>query len=69
MSVFWRVRLFILAVVVVVLACFGVYWGVLHAIHGNAAAPFKPHMAAYLAPAKENVEAPGGRRSLRQRLP
>ena len=53
MSVFWRVRLFILAVVVFILACFGVYWGLLYLIHGNAAAPFKPHMAEYLAPTKE----------------
>lgn len=51
MPLFWRVRLVILAAVVVVLACLGGYWGVLTLVRTNALTPFRPHLAEYLAPA------------------
>ena len=50
MSWFWRIRLMILGVVVLVLLCFGAYWGVIALLHSAAAAPFKAHMTEYLAP-------------------
>lgn len=50
MSLFWRIRLIILVVVVVALMGFGAYWGVVSLMHSRAAAPFKPHLAEYLAP-------------------
>ena len=50
MSLFWRIRLVILGVVVVALMGFGAYWGVVTLLHSRAVAPFKPHMAEYLAP-------------------
>ena len=49
MPMFWRVRLMLLIVVVLALAGFGGYWGVAAAIRSSQAAPFKPHVAEYLA--------------------
>ena len=47
-----RIRLFIMGIALVILLCFGAYWGVMTFLHSTAAAPFKPHMAEYLAPVK-----------------
>ena len=50
MSWFWRIRLMILGVVLVAALCFGAYWLVVFGLHSMAVAPFKPHLAEYLAP-------------------
>jgi hypothetical protein len=46
----WRVRLMLLIVVMLALAGFGGYWAVAAMIRSSAAAPFKAHLAEYLAP-------------------
>ena len=51
MPVSWRIRLVMLTVVAAALTGLGAYWGVLGVIRSNSLAPFKPHLAEYLAPA------------------
>ncbi len=50
MALFWRVRLMLLIAVVLALTGFGGFWGVAAMVRSSKAAPFKPHMAEYLAP-------------------
>ncbi len=58
MPTFWRVRLMLLIAVVLALAVAGGYWGVAAAMRSSGAAPFRPHLAEYLA-APEGPAHPG----------